>query len=145
MSATIKPTTADRMLAALRALIRAEFPRLAYLGLYEYVVQAADGLTVDASPTDTTIPMPSITKIPIYTGLPGTLCTPAIGSKLVVCFLNGDPTRPTIIGAFDGNNLATFPLIFIAGGLPIQGAARVGDAVGPFLVTSGSTKTFIGG
>jgi hypothetical protein len=145
MSAIVKPTTADRLAAAWRALVRAEQPSQTFLGTYSYAVQATDGKTVDAAPTDTTIPLPPITKVPIYTGLPGTTCKPAVGSILAIGFLNGDPSRPFVAGVFDGSNTATAPLIAIAGPLPTQAAARVGDAVGPFLVTTGSTKVSIGG
>lgn len=145
MSAVAVPTLSDRLGAAFRALLRSEDPQRSYYGLYEYAVQATDGKTVDAAPTDTTQPLPPITKVPILCGLPGTTCTPTNGSRLVIGFLNGDPSRPVVMGIFDSSNDAVTPLIAIAGPLPTQAAARVGDAAGPFLITTGSKKVGIGG
>jgi hypothetical protein len=97
----IPPTNQDRLLAAIRDLIRAEFPNLIYSGTFEYSVQDTDGTTVDAVPTDSTIGLPPLTKVPLRTGLAGGTCKPKIGSLLAVGFLNSDPTRPRVFGVFD--------------------------------------------
>ena len=145
MTAVVNPTVQDRLLAAWRALVRAELPTLTYCAIYEYVVQAADGKHVDAAPSDTTISLPPLSKVAIGTGLPGTTCQPTVGSRLAVGFLNADPSRPIVVGVFDSSTDALTPIIKIAGPLPTQAVARVGDAVGPFLVTTGSSKVSVGG
>lgn len=94
------PTTDDRLLAAIRAIIRAEFPRLTYTGVFEYAIQSVTGsgasATVDASPTDTTIPLPDITGCPLAP-IVGATCKPVPGTLALVLFLNADPTRPLCI------------------------------------------------
>lgn len=110
MSLGDNPTPNDRLLGSIRALIRAEIPRLAYMTHWEYVVAATDGVTVDCSPSDTTITLPQMVKIPLRTGIGGAKSTPAVGSKLVVGFLNADPTRPYVAGGFDSANATALAL-----------------------------------
>lgn len=138
----------DRWLAALREIVRQENARFLW-GAYDYVVQAANGLldTVDCSPADQSTGAPAISGLVIWTGIPGSSCTPALGSHLVIVFLDGNRAKPRVV-AFD----ATAPLpgqtpqAIVLGGatpsppIPLAGAiARVGDAAGPFLVTTGSS------
>ena len=95
------PTSQDRLLQSIRSIIRAEFPQLTYIGLWEYAVVNSDGTTVDATPTDATIPLPQLSKIPLRAGIFGVNQKPSSETRLAVSFLNGDPTRPVVVGAFD--------------------------------------------
>lgn len=135
MSALVKPTQQDRLLAVFRALIRSVFPRLTYLGVFSYAVQATDGVTVDAAPTDTTVPLPPLTKVTLRTGIPGSKVTPAIGSLLAVGFLNGDPSNPIVYGVFDSN---TAQLVQMNGG------ARTIFCLGDAFSITGATISIAG-
>lgn len=99
----ISPTTLDRLLDSFRKIVRAEFPQLTFMGIWEYSVQATDGVTIDCSPTDTAIPLPSLAKVPMISGLLGELATPVIGKRCVIIFLNGDPTKARCL-SIDGSN-----------------------------------------
>jgi|HubBroStandDraft_1064217.scaffolds.fasta_scaffold23350_4 hypothetical protein len=143
----------DRWLASFREIVRQELARR-LLGEYEYEVVNVNGPenTVDCIPVDSTTGAPSISGLVIWTGLPGSSCTPTIGSHLSVVFLDCNPAKPRV-RSYDAT--ATLPGLepqsINIGGLepsppvPIPGAAaRVGDAAGPFLITTGSSRVSIG-
>lgn len=95
------PTALDRLMVAVRALIRAEVPRLTFLGSYEYAIQGSqDHTTVDIAPTDTTLGLPSLTKVPLRSSVLGEAVAPSTtaGQRCLVSFVNGDPTRPFVYG-----------------------------------------------
>jgi hypothetical protein len=151
VSAVVAPTTADRLLAALRALIRAELPQLTFLGTYEYSIQAAGSATVDVSPTDTTIPLPTLTGVPLRSSLLGQVVSAqAVGGLALIRFINGDPTRPVCMGittipdtaALDATGEiqvgpSATKVVLNGGSL---GVARVGDSV-TFFLPPGSLVT----
>jgi hypothetical protein len=91
-------TALGRLLKDVRALIRAEVPALTFAGIYEYTVQGAAGSKVDASPTDTTLGLPTITGLPLSPSILGeTVASAAVGCKAIVQFVNGSPTRPEVV------------------------------------------------
>lgn len=111
----------DRLIAELRSLIREDFPSLTYLGVYEYAVQTDNAGTCDASPTNTTLPLPSINLI--RETFPFATATLTVGDLILVAFVNGDPTRPTVISAPPSSAGITI------GDSSPASAARVGDAL----------------
>ena len=119
-----EPTPLDRLLDSFRKLVRAEDPARTFLGTYEYQVHASDGTTADLTPTDTTISLPPLVRIPLRSGVSGVSVHPSSGSLVGVKFLNGDPSRPIVDGACDGTKAQQ---IDINGSSP--SAARTGDAV----------------
>lgn len=131
----IAPTPLDRLWASFRALVRAEFPTLSFLGVYEYAVTATDGTsstaakTVDVQPTDPALNLPALTKVPIR--LPFGV-TPPMGALCSVQFMNGDPSRPMVTNFTDPMTL----LVFAAGKLP---NARQGDMVAVTISTTVAT------
>lgn len=92
-SLTVAPQ--DRLGRALRSFIRQQLARLFTYGMYEYSVTTSDGTTADMTPIDTTIPLPGLTGIPLR--LCGMTAKPAAGQKVILAFLNGDPTRPIVL------------------------------------------------
>jgi hypothetical protein len=101
MTLPVSPTISDRMWAYFRALVRAEDPNRDYRGVWEYFVQSTNGTACDLAPTDPTISLPVLRNVPMRAGLPGTIGTPAIGSKVYVTFANGDPSKPFVVGYDD--------------------------------------------
>jgi hypothetical protein len=99
MSAVTAPTANDRLLAAIRSLIRAEFPTFDYLGVYEYSIQGVNPSdnSIDCSPTDTTIPLPTVSALPLKTSLVGESVEATVGTLCLVEFVNADPSRPVVV------------------------------------------------
>lgn len=91
-------TPLDRLLRAFRALVAMVSPNLLYFATWEYAVQGvnADG-TIDASPTEQGLPLPSLPGWPYRPSLAGTTCTPRLGTICYVTFANGDPTKPILV------------------------------------------------
>lgn len=139
-----EPTSADKLLASVRALIRAVFPRLSFLGVYAYTVSAASGATVDGTPADTTLGLPPITGLPLSPSILGEVVAgAAVGCTALVQFVNGDPTRPEVVSlslpSSSSTVDATGTLFLGPGAQQVQLAggtapvARVGDAVTVYL------------
>lgn len=99
MSAVVQPTPLDRLLTALRNLIRQEFPQYTYAGVYQYTIQAINSGTgaIDAEPTDTTLSLPPVANVPLRSSILGETCLATMGSTCLVEFVNADPTKPNII------------------------------------------------
>ena len=144
MSAIVAPTVFDRLLAMFRALIRAELPQLTYFGTYEYSIQKAGSSTIDGSPTDTTIPLSSLTGIPLRSSLLGQVVdAQAVGGLALIRFINGDPERPVCVSILSIPKKAKLDAtgsmkvgpsaskVVLNGGK--LGVARVGDSVTFFL------------
>lgn len=145
-----KSTNINRLIAAIRRIVRSEFPNLTFLGIYEYSIQSTDGTTIDATPVDTSLTLPSISKIILRPSILGEKVKPTVGKTCLIMFVNGSPTRPICISCSAKNDTVEIDaetMVKIAGGGPP--AARLGDAIlaaGIFAgtVTAGSTKTQIG-
>jgi hypothetical protein len=134
----------DRLLASLRALIRAELPQLTFFGTYEFSIQNAGPSTVDVQPTDTTISLPTMTSVPLKSSLLGSVVTAqSIGGLALIRFINGDPTRPVCVGITTIPEMqstdATGTLNVGPSAMKVNlaqatlGVARVGDSVTIFL------------
>ena len=141
------PTTLDRLMRSFRALVREEFPRLTFLGIYEYSVSSAGSNTADLKLIDTSIGLPDMVSVPLR--LPGSTATLAVGAKAIVAFVNGDPGRPFVLTADNVTTLAigqAASTMTLAAG--VAGIARAGDPVqaGPYLgtIVSGSSKVTCG-
>jgi len=91
----------DRMMAALREIIRGEVSRLTFLGTYGYVVESSDGSTVTARAINASLSLPPVVAIPLRNGVAGLNCKPQSGSTIAVGFLDGLPTQPFIVGGMD--------------------------------------------
>lgn len=141
--------TEDRFKRAVLAFIRELFPTLDYMGFYEYIVVGKNLVTQTLdlqAASDIGLPSP-ITKVPMRT--PGTFFSVDDGTSVLVGFENHDPTRP-FVAYFDRYAGDGFVPTFtgLAGATLLDvppigaGVARVGDAAGPFLITTGSTKVY---
>lgn len=136
----------DRFKRALAAFVRELFPTLDYMGFYEYSVSGYSVTTqlADLQPIQN-VGLPALTKIPLRT--PGMVLDIPTGTHVLVGFVNHDPTQP-YVAFFDQYSNSDFAPTFtgLAGATPLDvppigaGIARVGDAAGPFLITTGSLK-----
>ena len=107
-------TPLDRLWQSFRALVVAEIrATVGYPGTYEYSIIRADGSTVDATPTNTTIGLPSINNLPLRTSPIGPL-TPSKDRLCHVVFLSGDARAPRVTWVQPGDG---------------PGIVRIGDDV----------------
>lgn len=136
MSLGAAPSISDRLWAAFRALVRAELAEIRFLGVYEYSVQAADTSTVDIDPTDTTLGLPTLGKVPLRPSILGEVVEPDTGGRCLVMFVNGDPARPVVISIEGSPKLAKI-------GDGAQFAARMGDTAGIYPIVTTQTKVKI--
>lgn len=106
MSEPVQPTPLDRLLTAIRLIIRAELPQLTYFGTYEYSIQSNSGSTVDVAPVDTTISLPAMNGVPLISSLQGQVVVPNSG-LCRIRFINGDPSQPIVVGIVSLPNSTT--------------------------------------
>jgi|HubBroStandDraft_5_1064220.scaffolds.fasta_scaffold69073_2 hypothetical protein len=89
------PATSDRALAPARALIDVEsYGTL--LGVYEYTVLSITPLGMSGTPTASGLPPMQNAPLAGMVG-PTTIAT-LEGSNVLVVFINGDPSRPFVLG-----------------------------------------------
>lgn len=95
-------TAAGRILSAFKALARRASDPVLH-GLYEYrVVIAHDG--GDFLDLQATVPeLPDLARVASRPGLGGSRTSPALGSLVLVGFINGSPARPTVL-AYAGHD-----------------------------------------
>lgn len=102
MTLPTAPTSADRLLRSLRNVIQNELPTVPFHGIYEFSVQAVHGsapnATVDCSPTDSSIGLPSLSNITMRSSVDGGTSEPTPGHRCLVAFINGDASRPVVVG-----------------------------------------------
>lgn len=142
----------NRIVSAIRALIRLEFPALRFLGIYSYTVQAANGSRVDVAPTDTTLGLPFIPGLPLSPSILGEQVSGAlVGAVALVQFVNGDRRRPEVVSLSAPSTNATIDAtgtlsLAPSGNVELAGGtadvARKADAVTVYL---GSTPIAVTG
>lgn len=86
----------DRLLGAIRRVVDAVTRRSFYLGAYEYRVTAGGNGYVDLVPVAGGTGLPDLSNVAMRSGLAGALGQPAVGSSVLVAFINGDPGRPFV-------------------------------------------------
>lgn len=97
--------TTGGLFARLVAHLTAHFR---FFGVYEYVVQSQAGEFIDLKPArKLRIGLPDEIRTPVRPGIPGAKGTPAIGSSVLVMFIDGDESRHHIV-AFAGADGAGF-------------------------------------
>lgn len=135
------PTT--ERLEAYAEIIRAVFPSLAYLGVWEYRVVTQSGERLNLQPARVASGMPDLRAVPVRPGVSGVKSVVTPGELVLVCFADGDPSRPQVFAHDHADAPGWMPLEFQIGGPLALPMAYEGSAVvaGPFggTVTLGST------
>jgi hypothetical protein len=123
------PSEPGRLAGLMRAIIRrttaGELP-----GCYRYrvVTMNGDG-RVDLQAVRKQAGVPDLRSCAQWPGVPGTTPTLALGSEVIVQFIDSDPSQP-MITAYAGPGGAGFvPTQLVLGGATGEPAARQGDAV----------------
>lgn len=130
-------TGGSRELAALRAVFEQLDPNRAFRGVYEYRVALLDGKRLSLQPVRVSTGMPNLQRVPVRPGVAGCETTLALGSRVLVGFVDADPVRPVVLGFEEPDGAAFLPTIteidaiaFVrlgAGAIPV---ARAGDLAG---------------
>jgi len=145
--ALAQPPTTDRLRGAFLRLVRAVWPQLLYFATYEAKVVASSppaatqsqlgGLTwvVSVVFTDAAVAaiLPPLAGITMWPGPVWGYSQPAVGSLVRVQFVNGDPSKPAIVGL----DPSTLPTAINVG--PLAGAkfaARITDPVSVTFTTA---------
>jgi hypothetical protein len=127
----------SRRLAAWRRIFEQLDPSRRYRGVFEYRIVTQDGERANLQPIRVSLGMPDLQRVFIRPGVPGARADHALGSRVIVGFVDGDPARPAVLGFEDAEGGGFLPTkleldattaieIGGAAGLP---AARQTDAV----------------
>jgi hypothetical protein len=161
-AAGISQTT--RRLSALRRLFKQLDPRARFRGTYEYRVVTQEGERVNLQPIRVSVGMPSLSRVFVRPGVAGARADLTLGSRVLVTFVDGDPSRPIVVGFEEADGESFLPgtlsidasgELDLGSGAPITkiangtlGIARQTDPVvaGPFggTITVGSTRARCG-
>lgn len=98
-------------LDALRKTFEAFFPELPYLAPWEYRVVLLNGERLDLQPVRSSSGMPDLQRVPMRPGVAGAKSTLVPGTRVIVQFIDGDPTRPHVTGFEDSEGGGFKPLL----------------------------------
>ena len=135
----------SRRQAAFAALVRASLPPSARMqGAWEFRVVQQTGNRLYLQPARAASGLADLSLVPMRPGIPGAKATVALGSIVLVSFIEGDPSRPFAWSFDDPDAPGWMPTTLELGGPGALGVARMTDAVvaGPFAgtITTGSAR-----
>lgn len=141
----------SRRLQAFREIFDQLDPLRKFRGIYEYRVVTLAGTTkLNLQPTLISTGMPDLERVPIRTGLAGGKSTLVPGTRVIVGFVNADPTRPEVIALEDLDGEGFKPVLtsidaqtLVKLGAGIKPAAGLGDMAGPFPIVTTQVKVLI--
>jgi len=150
-----------RRLAGWRKLFEALDPDRPFRGVVEYRVVTREGARVNLQPVRSGLGMPSLRRVPAWPGIPGAEGDAALGSRVLVGWVDSDPSRP-YVAAYEGSEGEGYvPEALRLGGPGGLDAARKTDAIAisadelneagamagmtPVTFASGVTGTITGG
>lgn len=119
----------SRRVAALARLLAAHDPAARFRGVHEYRVVTQTGERLNLQPVRSRAALPDLARVPVRAGVPGVKATHALGSAVLVAFLDADPSRPAVVGFDAPDQPGWMPLALELGGPAPLGVARQTDAV----------------
>ncbi len=144
--AGIAPTS--RRLAAWRRIAEQLDPRRRYRGLTEYRVVTQETERLNLQPIRVSAGMPDLSRVPVRPGIPGARADVMPGSRVLVGFIEADPSRPVVLAHEDAEGGGFLPILLEIGGPVPLPAARLTDSVqaGPWsgVITGGSATVKVG-
>lgn len=123
----------SRRLAAWRALADQFDPDRKFRGTFEFRIVTQSGNRLNLQPIRVSTGMPNLQRVYVRPGVPGVTAQYALGSRVIVTFIDADPGRPAVVGFEDTDGAGFLPTMLQlagAGGMPV---ARLGDQVTSFL------------
>ena len=134
----------DRLKAAVLGMVKTALARVDYYALYPSRVVGQDGadFSLELIPDDTKVP--GLSGVPIRLGLPNATVKVANGSRVLLGFEGGDPSRP-VATLWDTSSCTELRLngttIVLNGGT--AKVARVGDSISA-TIPAGTVKDHTG-
>jgi hypothetical protein len=124
----------SRRLQAFARLLAALDPGARFRGVHEYRVVTQVGERLNLQPVRSRADLPDLQRVPVRAGVPGAKALHMLGSQVLVAFLEGDPTRPCVVGFDAPDQPGWQPIMLQFGGPLALGVARQTDPViaGPF-------------
>ncbi|HEY3499764.1 MAG TPA: hypothetical protein VGK73_33965 [Polyangiaceae bacterium] len=136
--------TPGRRAQAYARIVAASDPGARFRGVFEYRIVSQVGDRLNLQPVRTRASMPDLARVPVRMGVPGVRAQHALGSQVLVVFLDADPSRPVVLGFDSPEQPGWHPLFLELGGPGPLGVARQTDPViaGGFAgtITLGSTR-----
>lgn len=128
------PNALSRRAQAFARLLAAHDPGARFRGVHEYRVVTQSGERLNLQPVRSRASLPDLARVPVRAGVPGVKALHSPGSQVLVAFLDGDPSRPVVVGFDAPDQPGWMPLTLELGAAPTLGVARRTDAVqaGPF-------------
>lgn len=144
----------SRRLTALARIFDALDPDRRFRGVYEYRIVSQVAERLNLQPVRVSTGMPDLERVTVRPGVPGTKAMHALGSRVLVAFIDASPSFPVVIGFENAEGEGFAPLAITVKATAINlgepallGAARFSDTVqaGPFggVITGASTITRI--
>lgn len=122
-----RASATSRLPAALRAIIDQLDPDRAFRGVTEYRVVTQEGERLNLQAVLASSGMPDLRRVPMRPGVSGCRSDVALGSRVLVGFVNSDPGRP-YVASFEGADGEGFtPLLTEIDALLV----RIGDGARP--------------
>lgn len=104
-------------LDSFRAILEQVDPDRAYRGVTEYRVVTRAGNRLNLQPIRTGTGMPDLERVPVRPGVGGCHAELALGSRVLVAFIDSDPARPCVVGAEEDDGDGFLPTrLDLAGG-----------------------------
>lgn len=95
--------TTSRRLSALRRVVAQLMPDYKFRGVTEYRVVTLDGNRLNLQAVRVSSGMPDLQRVRVRPGVAGCKATVALGSSVLVAFIDGDPGRPIVVGFEDAD------------------------------------------
>lgn len=103
------PATTSRRAIALERVVRQLLPDLRYRGVYAYRVVTQEGERLNLQPVRVSTGMPDLGRVRVMPGVAGCRADVALGSTVLVAFVDADPTRPVVVGFEDAEGAGFRP------------------------------------
>jgi hypothetical protein len=125
---------ASRLPSALARLIDALIPGLRLRGTFEYRIVSQSGERLNLQPVRSRADLPDLARVPVRAGVAGYRSNHSPGAQVLVAFLDGDASRPAVVGFDAPDSPGWHPITLELGGPLPLGIARITDPViaGPF-------------